>query len=129
MVVSMKTKCDRIAGSMCNILELAYLCTIILRSYLSFLYVTHTLYVTVICHVSERSAVLRANLIPFFYTRTMSSKDTINLGLSHFQMLFEMITGLLLYNLIFLTVPFIKDRSPLAYFVKEAYHNRTRDIS
>jgi hypothetical protein len=128
MVVSIKTKCDRIAGSMCNILELAYLCTIILRSYLSFLYVTHTLYVTVICHVSERSAVLRANLIPFFYTRTMSSKDTI-LGLSHFQMLFEMITGLLLYNLIFLTVPFIKDRSPLAYFVKEAYHYRTRDIS
>jgi len=128
MVVLIQTKCDRIAGSLCNILELAYLCTIILRSHLSFLYVTHTLYVTVICHVSERSAVLRANLIPFFYTRTMSSKDTI-LGLSHFQMLFEMITGLFLYNLIFLTIPFIKDRSPLAYFVKETYHYRTRDIS
>ena len=67
------------AGSLCNILEQAYLCTAIMRSHWSCLYMILlcNAYVTAICNVSVRSTVLHAYLNPFVRMGTMSPEDTI----------------------------------------------------
>jgi len=67
------------AGSLCNILDQAYLCTAIMRSHWSCLYMILlcNAYVTAICNVSVRSTVLHAYLNPFVRMGTMSPEDTI----------------------------------------------------
>ncbi len=89
------------AQSLCNILEQAYQCTIILRSHWSCLYTIYYMsnmillcHAYVICYVSERSAALHAYLNPFVHTRTISPKDTIRDYLI-FEYCSEMSSGLL----------------------------------
>ena len=82
------------AGSLCNILEQAYQCTIIIRSHWSCLYNILLCHAYIICYVSERSSVLHAYLNPFVHTCTMSLEDTIRDYLI-FEYCSDMITGLL----------------------------------